>query len=62
MVGDYCQRFGNQEPTWVEFQQVFNEAYCPTWVKDEKVYEFIELVQGTKIVAQYEAEFTALTR
>ena len=23
------QRFGDREPTWVEFQQVFNDTYCP---------------------------------
>ncbi|XP_052172194.1 uncharacterized protein LOC127788123 [Diospyros lotus] len=56
------QRFGNREPTWIEFQQVFNDAYCPAWVKEQKVYEFVELVQGTNTVAQYEAEFTALSR
>ena len=55
------QRFGDREPTWVEFQQVFNDTYCPAWVKEQKVNEFIELVQGTKKVAQYEAEFIALT-
>ena len=35
------QRFGNREPTWVKFQQVFNEAYRSAWVKEQKVYEFI---------------------
>ena len=56
------QRFCNREPTWVEFQQLFNDAYYPAWVKEQKVYEFIELVQYTMIVAQYETEFTALSR
>ena len=41
---------------------MFNDAYCPAWVKEQKVYEFIELVQGTKIVAQYLAEFIALSQ
>ena len=41
---------------------MFNDTYCPTWVKEQKVYEFIKLVQGTKTVAQYEAEFTTLSR
>ena len=48
MVGDYRQRFGNQEPTGVKFQQVFNETYYLAWVKEQKIYEFIKLVQGTK--------------
>ncbi|XP_052209196.1 uncharacterized protein LOC127812713 [Diospyros lotus] len=54
------QRFGEREPTWAEFQEVFNAAYCPTWVREQTVYEFIDLAQGNKIVAQYEAEFTTL--
>ena len=62
MTGDGRQRFGNQEPTWVKFQQVFNKTYCLAWVKEQKIYEFIKLVHGTKIVVQYEAEFIALTR
>ena len=57
-----CQRFRDREPTWVEFQQVFNNTYCPAWVREQKVYEFVELIQGTNIVAQYEVEFTALSR
>jgi len=36
--------------------------YCLAWVKEQKVYEFVELVQGTNTVAQYEAEFTTLSR
>ena len=36
--------------------------YCPAWVREQKVYEFVELVQGTNTVAQYEAAFTALSR
>ena len=35
--------------------------FCPAWVREHKVYEFVELVQGTNTVAQYEAEFTALS-
>ena len=56
------QRFGDREPTWDEFQRVFNDTYCPTWIREQKVYEFVELVQGTNTVAQYEAAFTALSR
>ncbi|XP_052204027.1 uncharacterized protein LOC127809303 [Diospyros lotus] len=57
-----CQRYGPRDPTWAEFQNAFNEAYCPAWYKEQKVYEFIELVQGSKTVAQYEAEFITLAR
>ncbi|XP_052209206.1 uncharacterized protein LOC127812723 [Diospyros lotus] len=56
------QRFGDRGLTWAEFQQMFNVAYCPAWVQEQKTYEFIDLVQGSKTVAQYEAEFTALAR
>ena len=38
------QRFGVREPTWVKFQQVFNDTYCSAWVKEQKVSEFVELV------------------
>ena len=41
---------------------MFNDAYCLAWVKEQKVYEFVELVQGAKIVAQYEAKFATLSR
>ena len=54
---DYRQRFGNQEPAWVKIQQVSKETYYLAWVKEQKIYEFIELVQGTKTVAQDEVEF-----
>ncbi|XP_052198293.1 uncharacterized protein LOC127805580 [Diospyros lotus] len=56
------QRYGPRDPTWAKFQNAFNEAYCPTWYKEQKVYEFIELVQGSKTVAQYEVEFIALAK
>ena len=48
IVEDYRQRFGNQGPTCIKFQQVFNKTYYLAWVKKQKIYEFIELVQGTK--------------
>ena len=62
IVEDYRQRFGNQEPIWVEIQQVSKQTYYLAWVKKQKIHEFIKLVQGTKTVAQHVAEFIALTR
>lgn len=56
------QRFGNREPLWPEFQTAFNERFFPDWVREQKTYEFIELDQGDRTVAQYEAEFTSLAR
>ncbi|XP_052189873.1 uncharacterized protein LOC127799691 [Diospyros lotus] len=56
------QRFGNREPLWSEFQTAFNERFFPDWVREQNTYEFIELEQGGRTVAQYEAEFTSLAR
>ena len=55
-------RFAEREPAWADFLQVFNEAYCPKWVREQKVYQFIELQQGANSVALYETEFVALSR
>ncbi|XP_052181989.1 uncharacterized protein LOC127794780 [Diospyros lotus] len=41
-------------------KEAFNEHYFPDWVRERKMYEFIDLVQGVCTVAQYEAEFTSL--
>ena len=40
----------------------FNEIYVPAWVRERKVYEFIELQQGVKTVTQYETKFITLSR
>lgn len=55
-------QFGNRAPTCPEFEALFREMYIPDWVKEQKVYQFIELQQGDMTVAQYEAEFIALSR
>ncbi|XP_052177658.1 uncharacterized protein LOC127791720 [Diospyros lotus] len=49
-------------PTWAEFRELFNANYFSAWVRDQKTYEFIELTQGNKTMAQYEEEFTSLAR
>ena len=56
------QRFGERAPTWEEFLAVFNETYVPAWVRERKVYEFLELQQGSKTVTHYESEFITLAR
>ena len=62
MVGDCpLEIWGEREPTWAKFQEAFYTTYCLRWVREQKVYDFIELVQGSKTVAQYEVEFTTLT-
>ena len=50
------------ELTWAEFQKAFNDNYFPGWMREQKVYEFIELKQVNKTVAEYEAKFTLLAR
>ncbi|XP_052201754.1 uncharacterized protein LOC127807741 [Diospyros lotus] len=56
------QRFIGREPSWVEFQEAFNGQFFPDWIREQKTYEFIELVQGSKSMAQYETEFIFLAR
>ncbi|XP_052177626.1 uncharacterized protein LOC127791686 [Diospyros lotus] len=56
------QRYGIRGPTWAEFREVFHGTYFPSWVREQKTYEFIELTQGNKSVAQYEEEFISLAR
>jgi len=51
-----------REPSWAEFQEAFNEQFFPDWIWEQKTYGFIELVQGNKLVAQYETEFISLAR
>lgn len=56
------QSFVGREPSWAEFRELFNANYFLAWVRDQKTYEFIELTQGNRTVAQYEEEFISLAR
>lgn len=48
---------------WMRFLVVFKEKYIPQAVRDAKCSEFLELKQKrTTTVADYEAEFTNLTK
>ena len=47
---------------WAEFETLFRKTYIPKWVHEQRVYEFIELQQGSITVAQYKIEFVALAR
>ncbi|XP_052171513.1 uncharacterized protein LOC127787492 [Diospyros lotus] len=40
----------------------FQQYVFPEWMRAQKVYEFIELTQGNKLVAQYKVEFISLAR
>ncbi|XP_052181848.1 uncharacterized protein LOC127794639 [Diospyros lotus] len=56
------QRYGDGGPTWAQFVAAFNETYIPAWVREQKVFEFVDLQQGSKTVTQYETDFVALSR
>ncbi|XP_052177643.1 uncharacterized protein LOC127791705 [Diospyros lotus] len=44
------QRYGDGGPSWAQFVEAFNETYVPAWIREQKVFEFIELQQGSKTV------------
>ncbi|XP_071918750.1 uncharacterized protein [Coffea arabica] len=48
--------------TWVNFTREFNEKYLPPLVQERQGDEFIRLRQGTMSVAEYETQFTKLSR
>ncbi|XP_052178720.1 uncharacterized protein LOC127792306 [Diospyros lotus] len=56
------QQYGDGGPTWTQFVAAFNETYVQAWVRERKMFEFIDLQQGSKTVTQYETEFVALSR
>ena len=48
--------------TWKEFLDTFNEKYFPKTIWEHKELDFLQLVQGSLTVAQYEAKFASLSR
>nr|XP_027101383.1 uncharacterized protein LOC113721873 [Coffea arabica] len=48
--------------TWVNFTREFNEKYLPPIVQERREDEFIRLRQGALSVAEYETQFTKLSR
>ncbi|XP_027169055.1 uncharacterized protein LOC113768775 [Coffea eugenioides] len=48
--------------TWVNFMRDFNAKYFPPLVQEKKEDEFIRLRQGTQSVAEYESQFTRLSK
>ncbi|XP_073130866.1 uncharacterized protein [Henckelia pumila] len=51
----------NKTPrTWDNFTQEFKDKYIPQVVQNTREREFMDLVQGSMTVAQYEAEFHRL--
>ena len=52
----------NEEITWKEFLDVFQDKYFPMHIRDAKEMEFMNLEQDTKTVMDYEAKFSELGR
>ncbi|XP_027174390.1 uncharacterized protein LOC113774009 [Coffea eugenioides] len=48
--------------TWVSFTREFNEKYLPPIVQERHEDDFIRLRQGASSVAEYEIQFTKLSR
>nr|XP_027118547.1 uncharacterized protein LOC113735755 [Coffea arabica] len=48
--------------TWVNFMRDFNAKYFPPLVQEKKEDEFIRFRQGTQSVAEYESQFTRLSK
>ncbi|XP_028124956.1 uncharacterized protein LOC114321922 [Camellia sinensis] len=55
-------RDDNKDVTWTHFLEIFYEKYFPQCVWDRKIAEFMELKQGNKSIAEYEAQFIEFTR
>ena len=48
--------------TWINFTREFNEKYLPPIVQEKREDDFIRLRQGASSVAEYETQFTKLSR
>ena len=47
---------------WQEFVVSFERAFCPTYVRTERLYQFLDLQQRDPTVVQYKARFVELGR
>ncbi|KAL8100391.1 hypothetical protein AgCh_032593 [Apium graveolens] len=48
--------------SWARFTELFLEKYFPDYLQSQLEIEFLELKQGERSVAEYEAKFTELAR
>nr|XP_027093662.1 uncharacterized protein LOC113714065 [Coffea arabica] len=48
--------------TWLNFTREFNEKFLPPLIQEKREDEFIKLRQGTSSVAEYETQFTRLSK
>ena len=67
VVGVEGQVVGNVAPaplniTWDQFVKVFNDKYFPESYRYEQEIAFMTLTQGRMSVAEYEKQFTTLSR
>ncbi|KAL8112656.1 hypothetical protein AgCh_020098 [Apium graveolens] len=53
---------GEGSISWTRFTELFLEKYFPDCLQNQLEVEFMELKQGEKSVAEYEAKFTELAR
>ncbi|XP_020266188.1 uncharacterized protein LOC109841649 [Asparagus officinalis] len=47
---------------WETFIERFNKNYFPQSARDKLLHRFVELKQGGRLVDEYEAEFSSLSR
>ncbi|MQL82863.1 hypothetical protein Taro_015352 [Colocasia esculenta] len=47
---------------WQEFVISFERAFCPTYIRTERLYQFLDLQQRDSTVVQYRARFVELGR
>ena len=48
--------------TWGEFQELFMDKFFPASARQAKVWEFLQLKQGSMTILEYVAKFTELAR
>ncbi|KAI9160100.1 hypothetical protein LWI28_005107 [Acer negundo] len=53
---------GNDHITWEMFKNAFNVKYFPDRVRFKMERDFLSLKQGSKSIAEYEQQFTSLSR
>ncbi|XP_038887165.1 uncharacterized protein LOC120077353 [Benincasa hispida] len=51
-----------EEMSWDKFKRIFKDKYYPVLYCEAKMNEFLKLVQGIMTVAEYEQNYTELSR
>ena len=55
-------RLGDRQITWAEFKEMLESKFLPQTVRDQLHDEFLHIRQGNRSVAEYDREFTRLSR